>query len=384
MTREPSLPELRRRRSAKWRQYPADVIPAWIAEMDVDLAEPIAEVLLEAVRSSDTGYRHAGELPEALAEFARLRWNWAIEPGQVMVMPDVVTSISWTIQALTEPGDGVVISSPVYPPFFSCVRDITRRTLVDVPLVLDPAGRFRLDLDGLARAFARPDVTAILLCSPQNPTGSVPTADELAEVGRLAREHGVAVISDEIHAPLTLPGAVHQPFLSVAPQELRAVALVSASKAWNLAGLKCAQVVAGSDDVMAVLTQRIPIEVTYGAGHLGVLASIAAYRSGLPWLDDCLVGLDARANELAGLLRDRLPKVGYRIPQASYLAWLDCRALGLGDDPADYFLERARVALSAGTPFGDAGKGFVRLNFGTTPGILAEIVDRLGQSLPTR
>ncbi len=384
MTGEPTLPELQRRRSAKWRQHPQEVIPAWIAEMDVNLAEPIAEVLLDAVRSSDTGYRHSGELPEALAEFSNLRWGWPIEPSRVMVMPDVVTSISWTIQALTEPGDGVVINSPVYPPFFSCVRDITRRTLVDVPLMLDSTGRYSLNLDGIAAAFARPDVTAILLCSPQNPTGSVPTGHELAEVGRLALEHGVAVISDEIHAPLTLPGQVHRPFLSLAPQGVRAVALVSASKAWNIAGLKCAQVVAGSDDLVELLTQRIPIEVTYGAGHLGVLASVAAYRAGQPWLDECVAGLDARAHELADLLHEQLPTVGYRIPQASYLAWLDCRALDLGDDPADFFLERARVALSAGVPFGDTGRGFVRLNFGTTSVILADIVNRLENSLGTR
>lgn len=384
MTREPALTELQRRRSAKWRQYPQDVIPAWIAEMDVNLAEPIAEVLLDAVRSSDTGYRHAGDLPEALAEFARLRWGWTIEPSRVIVMPDVVTSISWTIQALTEPGDGVVINSPVYPPFFSCVRDITHRTVVDVPLMLDSTGRYTLDLDGIADAFARPDVTAFLLCSPQNPTGSVPTGDELAEVGRLALEHGVTVISDEIHAPLTLPGQMHRPFLSLAPRGVRAVALVSASKAWNIAGLKCAQAVAGSDDLMEVLTQRIPLEVTYGAGHLGVLASTAAYRAGQPWLDECVAGLDARAHELADLLHSQLPTVGYRIPQASYLAWLDCRALDLGDDPAEFFLERARVALSAGAAFGESGKGFVRLNFGTTREILAAIVDRLDNSLRQR
>lgn len=375
------LHRLRERTSAKWRAFPADVIPAWIAEMDMPLAEPIAEALHAAVNRSDTGYRWVGELPAALAEFAGARWAWDIDPDRVIVLPDVLTAICQTIQAFTEPGAGVVINPPVYPPFFSSIEQITGRSVVSVPMIEDGTGRVALDLDGLERAFARPDVSAYLLCSPHNPTGSVPTRSELEQVAQSAARHQVAVIADEIHAPLTHLGTTHVPFLSIAPADLGAVSLVSASKGWNLAGLKCAQVVAGSAEALGTLVGSIPIEVTYGTGHFGVLASIAAYRDSVDWLDQTVQALAANGQALTRLLPAYLPGIGYQPPNASYLAWLDCRSLGLGDDPAAAFLERSQVALNAGLAFGPQGAGFVRLNFGTTPAILEAIVQRLGTAI---
>lgn len=376
MTADPlrlDLADLRHRRSAKWRTFDPDVLPLWVAEMDVALAPPVAEALRTAIERSDTGYRSGAELPAALAGFASRRLGWDLDPGRVTILADCLTGIAQSLIHLTGPGDGVVVTPPVYPPFFNVTRDIARREVVEVPLV-----EGRLDLDGLRRAFARPQVTAFLMCHPHNPTGTVASRTELIAVAELAREYGVTVVSDEIWAPMPLRDTVITPYLSLGEDLVGPdVALVSASKSFNLAGLKCAQLVAGSDRTAQRLTAAIPLEITYGAGHLGVIASVAAYEDGDDWLDALLAALAQRADLLADLLADRLPEVSYRVPDATYLAWMDCRALGLGDDPAATILERGRVALNAGPTFGAPGAGFARLNLATSPAILAEAVDRM-------
>jgi cystathionine beta-lyase len=376
-----TLEALRARTSTKWRTYDPDVIPAWVAEMDFVLAEPIAAVLHEAVSASDTGYRWVGELPQALAGFARRTWSWDLNPEHVMALPDVLTCVVQALEALTRVGDGVVINTPVYPPFFSTVRDITKRTVVDVPLARDTAGRYSFDLDALATAFARPDVTAYLLCSPHNPTGTTPSAEELTTIALLAQRHRVVVIADEIHAPLAHPGTVHTPFLSVCPSDLTAVSLISASKAWNIAGLKCAQIIAGSQSVMDTLVERVPIETTYATGHFGVLAAIAAYSDGEPWLDQVREQIAENARIVQAHVSASMPGVRTDAPASSYLAWLDFTETEWAPDPAEFLLARARVGVSAGAPFGEASGGFVRLNFGTSPAILEVILERMSSAL---
>ncbi|WP_168711407.1 MalY/PatB family protein [Streptomyces sp. RKND-216] len=369
-----SLTELRRRTSTKWRTHPADVLPLWVAEMDVPLAEPIAQALREAVDLGDTGYAEGpGPYAAALDGFAAKRWGWRVPADRIRLVPDVMQGAAELLRLVTRPGDAVVLSPPVYTPFFQTVARLGRR-LVEAPLGADG----RLDLDVLDAAF-RTAVTgggraAYLLSSPHNPTGTVHTADELAAVARLAETHGVRVIADEIHAPLVPAGATFTPYLTV-PGAERGYALFSASKAWNLAGLKAAVAVAGeaaADDLA-----RMPAEVQNGASHFGVLAHVAALRDGGAWLDSLLDGLAANRTLLADLLAERLPDVRWREPEGTFLAWLDCAALGLGDDPAAAFLGRGRVAVVPGHVFGSSGAGHVRLNFGTTPEILSEAVTRL-------
>lgn len=376
-----SLESLRARRSSKWRTYDADVLPAWVAELDVVLAEPIARALHDAVDRSDTGYLWVGALPESLAAFAEGRWGWRIDPAHVTVLPDVLSGLANALELFTQPADGVVITSPVYPPFWSTISRITARTVVDVPMQRDADGAYALDLAGLDEAFARPEVTAFVLCSPHNPSGTVPTAEELRHIADSALRHNVAVIADEIHAPLTHPGVTHTPFLSVAPDELAAVALVSASKGWNLAGLKCAQLVAGSDAVAARVKDGIPMEVQFQTGHFGVLASIAAYDEGGPWLDELVGHLAANAAYLGAGLAAQLPGITYVPPTASYLAWLDCSGLDIDGVPARVFLDRGRVALNPGRPFGPSADAFVRLNFGTSRENIDEILARMRRAL---
>ena len=371
------LAALRERQSAKYQYYDADVIPAWVAEMDFPLSAPVAAALHAAIDRSDTGYRSAIGLADALADFARERWDWAIPPERIVPVPDVLTGAAWAIRLLTQPGDGVVVTPPVYTPFFSTIRDVTQRTVVESPLVQLEDGSYDWDLASLEEAFARPDVTAFLMSNPHNPTGTIPTPEMLAAIAALAAANGVTVISDEIHGPLALPGAEHVPFMSVAPDDADAVILVSASKAWNLPGLKCAQLV-GTARTAPLLAERLPLEVIYGTGHLGVIGAVAAYRDGGPWLDDVIAIIDGNRTLLADLLAEHLPRTGYVPPQASYLAWLDLRAYGLGDDPAAVIAERGRVALSSGPSYGTGGEGFARLNLATSPRILREIVRRMG------
>jgi cystathionine beta-lyase len=368
--------------SAKWRAFEPDVLPAWIAEMDLALAPAIAEELHAAIDRGDTGYRWNGELPEALVDFHQRHTGWAFPVEHVLVLQDVLTSMAEAMRALTGDSDCVVITPPIYPPFFSVTRSIAGRGIVEVPLVSDTHGHAVYDIDGLASAFARPEVTGFLLCHPHNPTGHVADVDTLRTIGELARKHGVTVISDEIWAPLTWGDSPFVPYLSIDP-DLTApdVALVSASKAFNLAGLKCAQLVAGSREIAERLRDVIPVEVTYGTGHLGVIASIAAYRSGDDWLAHTV---DLIAGNMAVLERElavALPEIGFDPPTATYLAWLDCRSLNLGDDPAAAFLEHGRIALNAGNLYGHVGDGFVRVNVATQPQMVTEMVRRMSDAV---
>jgi cystathionine beta-lyase len=370
--RDIQLADLRHRRtSQKWRAYPEDVLPMWVAEMDTRLAEPVKQALLEAIEAGDTGYAHGTDYAEALAGFAKQRWGWTVEIGRTRLMPDVMMGVVELLRLVTEPGDGVVISPPVYPPFYLFLRSMGVR-IVEAPLTPDG----RLDPDELDRAFA--NAKAYLLCNPHNPTGTVHTRQELETVAALANAHGVRVVADEIHAPLTLNGAVFQPFLALSGTE-KCFAVLSASKAWNLAAVKAAVAVAG--EAAAADLERVPPEVGDGVNHLGVIAHVAALRDGGPWLDGLLSDLDHNRRLLGELLAEHLPMVRHRPPQATYLAWLDCRGLGSGDAPQKLFLQRGRVALNPGPSFGPGGDGHVRLNFGTSPEILTEGVRRMASAV---
>jgi cystathionine beta-lyase len=356
------------RRSAKWTHYPPDVLPAWVAEMDFALAEPIKAALHEAVERDDAGYlgpRHDG-LVEAFAGFAARRLGWTVDPAQVRTATDVMVGIEELLLALTAPGDRVIVNPPVYPPFFSDVAHAQRRVL-EVPLL---AGG-ELDVAGIADAFAG-GARALVLCNPHNPTGRVPTRAELAAIADAAVEHGAWVLSDEIHGPLVFGEAEFVPFLTVSDAAVACgAALTAASKAFNLAGLKLGLIVSAH-------VERLPSELHWRAGYLGAVAAEAAFTEGDEWLDETL---ETIAGNHAYLSRALPPSIAFTPPQASFLAWLDCRACGFGDDPAAAFLERGRVALSHGPDFGAQGAGFARLNVGAPREFVEEAVRRLEAAL---
>lgn len=378
----PTEADLRRRQSAKWKLYPEDVLPVWVAEMDFPIAEPVRRVLHEAIDLDDAGYADPRGLGAAFAPFAKATWNWRVDPHDVRVAPDVVTSIAELLRVVTRPGDGVVIDTPVYPPFASTIR-ASERAVVDTPLGRTQDGGFAIDLEAIERAYAA-GAKAHILCSPHNPTGIVYERRDLVRIAELAARHGVIVISDEIHAPLTHREAAHVPFPMVSELAARqAIVVTSASKAWNFAGLKASVVVACADETRALLAD-LPPEMPYHAGHLGVLAARAAFAHGGEWLRTAMEVLDRNRVLLQELLAEHLPAVKYRPPSAGYLAWLDCSALGIQGDPARVFLERGRVALSSGPSFGAQGTGFARLNFATTRALLEEAVRRMARAVATR
>ena len=375
-----SLDQLRKRRSEKWATYPPDILPAFVAEMDFALAPPIREAIEAAVELGDVGYAWSTDVPAAFASFVRERFAWNVEERSVFAVPDVMAGVAESLHLLTPPGGSVVINPPVYPPFFDVIPH-EGRIAVEVPLRRNGMD-WTIDLDALERAFAK-GIDAYLLCSPHNPVGRVWTEIELKAIVALCERYRVAIISDEIHAALTMPGVTFVPMLSVTGDH-SCIALSSASKAFNIPGLKCAVMVAGSVGVRDALHARLksrPDEIESRLGHLGVLATIAAFRHGSSWLDGLRAYLDGNRRLLGDLLHERLPGAHYTPPEATYLAWIDCSDLSLGDDPARRFLEHGHVALEPGRKFGTLSADWVRLNMGTSHAMLDEIVKRMATAI---
>ena len=361
----------RHRTSVKWTTYPPDVLPAWVAEMDSRPCPAVVDAVGAALARGDVGYTNIRPYAEAMSSFAADRWDWVVEPGRFLSVPDVMIGVLEALRAATGPGDAVVVSTPVYDSFFGFIEGYGRR-VVTAPLT----GEGRLDENALDRAFA--DSTsggrraAYLLCNPQNPTGTVHTRAELTTLAALAATHGVQVVSDEIHAPLVLDDEPFTPYLSV-PGGGRGIAVLSASKAWNLAGLKCALLLGGEE--AGDVVKAIPEVATHGASHVGAIAHAAALRDGRDWLDRLRAELRTNRDRAADRLATELPGCRFRSGAATYFAWLDLRGAGFGDEPASRIRDRSRVALSRGLGFGEAGRGFARLNLATAPKNLELVLD---------
>jgi cystathionine beta-lyase len=372
MPRVPALEELQRRRSEKWFGHADGVIAATVAEMDFELAEPIAAVLHDAVRRSDLGYTSGlpSSLASAFAGFAQRRLHWSVDPDRLTLVPDVMIGLIELCRVIA-PAGSVGFATAAYPPF---LEQLPPAGFSLVPLPLRPDGSFDLEL---LSARLRDGLNVLILANPHNPTGRVLPRTELAQIAELCAQYDTWVLADEIHAPLVLPGAEHQPWLEVSEAARHCgISLTSASKAFNLAGLKAALVVTASDRAQD-LVRRLTITPDQ-AGLLGVLAAEAAFSAGDAWLDDVLHQLDKNR----ALIDEQLPAgVAWTPPQATYVAWLDCSAANLGTDPAAFFLERSRVALSPGRSYDPAATTFVRLNFGTGDVILTEMLTRMANAV---
>jgi cystathionine beta-lyase len=372
---------LRRSRGEKWQVYAEDVLPVWVADMDFPLAEPVRRVLRHAWELSDVRYPlhpRPTDLPEIFAERMRRCFGWRVDPGRVELITDVVQGMAIAVDRFTAEGDGVVAQTPVYPPFLGTVAQLRRR-LVENPLVEGPHG-FEVDLDGLRRVVDA-GTRAILLCHPHNPTGRVLSRAELEGVAALALERDLVVVSDELHGDLVLPGAEHVPFASLGPEvEARTITLTAASKAFNIAGLRCAVAVFGSDALRRRFLE-LPRYLRGGLGILGIEATRAAWRFADPWREAVLAKLAENRRLVAERVAKDLPGVRFHPPEATYFAWLDCRGLGLEPSPYRFFLDRARVAFSDGASFGRPGNGFVRLNFATSRAIVTEAIERAAKAL---
>lgn len=373
------LAVLTKRPGIKWALATArGALPAWVADMDFPVAEPIRNALVEAVHA-DLGYPAWDDKPgqnplaDAFVDRMETRYGYAPQPEHVRVFTEVIQALQAILHVATKPGDAVAMHTPAYPPFVQTLEAMGRR-LIPIPMSDTDAG-WLFDSDRLAADVARQGCRVLILVNPHNPTGRVFSRGELSALAEIVERHDMLVISDEIHAELTYRPHRHVPFATLAPDlTARTVTLTSASKAFNLAGLRCSVADVAAAPVRAALDALPPVLLGQ-PGSLGVIGTLAAWRHGDPWLDEVLFLLDRNRH----LVADGLPRaVRYHLPQATYLAWLDWRALGLGDDPAATLLARSEVMLSRGPDFGPGGPGYARLNFATSGPILAEILRRLG------
>ncbi|PZR54926.1 aminotransferase class I/II [Xylanimonas oleitrophica] len=380
-----TVDSLRAAGSVKWTAFP-DTLGAFVAEMDFGTAPPVARALHDAVDRGLLGYL-PGHLEvgmqRAYAAFALRRFGWEVDPQRVRPVPDVLVAFEAVLTHFTRPGSPVILPTPAYMPFLPLPADLGREVL-QVPLVPDEAhgGRYAYDLDALDAAFAS-GAQLLVLVNPHNPTGRVLERAEMLAISEVVERHGGRVFADEIHAPLVHPGHQHVPYASVsAATAAHTITATSASKAWNVPGLKAAQLVL-SDEADARRWSRVGRWVEHMVATPGVVAHTVAYDDGEPWLQDVLRYLDGNRRLLGTLVDELLPGVRYTPPEGTYLAWLDVRGAGL-DQPARFFREAAGVALTDGADCGRAGEGFVRLTLATPRPVLTEIVERMADALAAR
>ncbi len=380
-----SRADLERRTGVKWHREGAAALAAWVADMDFPIASEIASAMTDLIGSGDLGYPDPGldqSLRTAFARRAADRHDLLVDPGLVVVVSDVVQAIYLCLLAFTEPGEGVVFLTPSYPPFFSAVQE-TGRTPVTCELSLGPE-RFEVDLDRLREQVRVSRARLLLLCNPHNPTGRNFDRSELEGLYEIAETFDMVVVNDEIHADLTLRGSAHLPFGALGREAMaRSVTLSSASKAFNLAGLRCAVAAFGSEQLRERFSQ-FPAHARGSVSVLGMVAALAAWEKGNAWLDGALQVLADHRDLVVSAAREHLGPSAMCCPQATYLAWLDMRSCRLPDEPAAWLREHARVALSPGADFGPSGSGHVRLNFATPRPVLVELLDRMWSALETR
>jgi len=375
-----TIDALRSAGSIKWSLFP-EAIGAFVAEMDFGTAPAVTATLHRAVDDAAFGYlpphlEHA--MAGAAADWQRDRYGWPIGADRIHPLPDVLKGLEVAIARYSAPGSPVILPTPAYMPFRNVIA-LMDREVIEVPLALE-GRRYTLDLAGIEAAFAA-GAGLLVLCNPYNPVGRVFNRAELTDPADVVTRTGGRVFSDEIHAPLTFPGHEHVPYASLSVETAaHTITATSASKAWNLAGLKCAQIILSSD-ADAARWEEFGHYVSHGASTLGVIANTVAFTQGAAWLDEVIAYLDGNRIALADLLADRIPEIRYTPPEGTYIGWLDARELGLDVAPAEFFRERARVALTDGANTGEPGRGFVRFILATPRPIIEEAVDRMAGAL---
>ncbi|MCC0044054.1 MAG: aminotransferase class I/II-fold pyridoxal phosphate-dependent enzyme [Brucellaceae bacterium] len=372
---------MRSRRNAKWSRFGEEVLPAWVAEMDFAMAPPVQEAIAKIVREQDYGYPRRNGLPagEAVSKafVARMeeRFGWTTSADLVLPLADLVQGTYAPIFAFTDPGDGIILQMPAYPPFHDAIN-ITGRRLIKNQLT-DSGERFELDFDAMEASIDE-TTKMIVLCNPHNPTGRVFSRDDLLRLGQIAIRHGLYVVSDEIHADLAHPGHEHIPFASLSREiAARTITLNSATKSFNIPGLRCAVMHFGDAELFARFDSALPKKLMGQPSIIGIDATVAAWMEGQPWLDSTLGHLTAVRDHIFERLGREIPAVRGYSPEATYMAWLDCSGLDLDRPAFDFFHDEAGVAFSPGETFDAGCSQFVRFNFATSMEIADKIVDRM-------
>jgi cystathionine beta-lyase len=374
------LPDRRNTECAKWRKYDEDVLPMWVADMDFLSPEPVIRALRERVEHGIFGYScEPDELKQVIIDHLAKKYQWTVVPEEIVLMPGVVNGVNQACQAVAKPGEGILIQTPVYPPFFSAQHHAGAVSQQAELTRLDN-GKYGIDFEKFEQTFT--DQTRIfILCNPHNPVGRVFRPDELEKMAEICLRHGVIICSDEIHCDLLYTGYQHFPIASLQSEiSKNTITLMAPSKTYNIAGLCCSFAVIQNADLRLTF-QNANRGLISEVNIFGRVAALAAYKEGKPWLDELLCYLEANRDFLYESIRRELPGISMGLPEATYLAWLDCRQAGIQGCPHDFFLEKGRVAMNKGDDFGKNGQGFVRLNFGCPRSILVEALERMKKAL---
>lgn len=380
-----SLERLRGRQNAKWKKYGSDVIPAWVAEMDYEPSPAIQEAVERLARTHDYGYPlRDGDKAElivsqAFAKRMQARFNWTLDPALVQPLADLVQGTFACIMAFSEPGDGVILQIPSYPPFRESIVS-TGRTLISHQVRYE-GDRIDMNVEALEQLVdARTRI--LLLCSPHNPSGHVYRRAELEAIGRFVVKHDLIVIADEIHCDLVYPGNTHIPFASLSPEiAARTITLNSATKGFNIPGLRCAVMAFGSAELRDRFHKRIPTRLLGSPNSFGIDATVAAWTESQPWLDNVMAHLVANRDHIAKVIASDVPGVKFYVPEATFLAWMDCTALKLPVTAHKFFHDEAKVAFNPGETFDPQCKQYARFNFATSRRIVDEILSRMSAAV---
>jgi len=373
--------------SNKWHKFPPDVLPLWVADMDFPSPEPVIRALRERVEHGFFGYgAEQPEFHEVTCDRLLKRYGWKVQPEALVLLPGVIAGFNMAARAIAGPGDGILMQLPVYPPILR-LPDNVKMSRDGADLVRGPDGRYTIDLDAVERAITA-RTRMFLLCNPHNPVGRVFTREELSRLAAICLRRGLVICADEIHGELVHPGHQHVPIASLDPEiEACTITLMAPSKTFNLAGLRCAVAVIPNQALREKFVAS-RLDMVQTPNILGYTAMLAAYRDGQPWLDELLRYLESNRDFLVKHVRANFPGVEVGVPEATYLAWLDCRGAGIpNNDPFTFFLERAKVSFNDGATFGRGGQGFVRLNFGCPRSLLMDGLERMEtalRSLPPR
>ena len=367
--------------SAKWHYYEADVLPMWVADMDFRSPECVIQALHKRVEHGIFGYGCAPEgLHEAIVQHLADYQSWAVNPSDINFVSGVVTGFTHAIYSLTEPGNSVLIQTPVYPPILKAPA-ATNRQCVQNSLIQRQDGKYEIDFDDFKRKAAS-GVKLFILCNPQNPVGRVFTREELTQMAEICLENDILICSDEIHADLLFSGYQHLPIANLSPEVAdKTVTYFAPSKTYNLAGLSTSIYVTQNPELKKRLCNTFPMLL----GHpniLGLHAARAAYQDGRQWLHELLAYLESNRDYLVDFVQHELPGIDMWKPEGTFLGWLDCRALGL-ESPHAFFLEEGRVGFNDGKSFGKVGDGFLRINFGCPRATLIEGLNRMKDALRT-
>ena len=377
------FPDRHKTESVKWGVYGEDVLPMWVADMDFLSPQPVIEALKERAEHGVFGYPMVvKELKEVVAARMAERYGWQVSPQDLIFVPGVVPGFNLTCQAFAQKGDAILMQTPVYPPFL-CAPGYANAERLEAELVQGADGQYAIDYAAFEAAI-QPNCRVFMLCNPHNPVGRAFRKDELEKLAEICLRHNLVICSDEIHSDLVYSGHRHTPIASLSKEvEQATVTLIAPSKTFNIAGLECSVIVCKNPEYRKAL-ESARRGLLGGVNVMGLTAALSAYRDGDEWLRSLLVVLEKNRDLMVEFIRTRMPEIKMNVPEATYLAWLDCCALQLPEGAYEFFLKKAKVALNDGKEFGQGGQGFVRFNFGCPQSMVEEALQRMEKALKSR